>query len=614
MVHKRVGMSLAGILLSGSGLSTVWAADFYLGGYIKQGASAALNPGDNQSVALGPTQFTLDAVASYKTGPWSFDGDIWFRGDWFYDLEKGNVTSGGIQDFTKGPPFTTQFRYSLSRSGTNNLPQPFGASRSSVTSLSQFDRDMLRNLSVTYKDPNGVFQIALGKFQRGWGQADGLRLLDVLYAQDLRTRSIFTDAEDLRIPAWSAEVNFNLTNAGVDAPFKALGLHNTTLQFIAIPQVRHDEFVINNATPGDQTNGGLVGFPFPRLIDGGTGWGLPFIGANLNTRDYKNFDRAAFGLRLKFDTLGGEATLNGFRGYQELPIVKLTGSSLLIGNALNNPAGAAAVVPLDLPTTIGAIQAPGGYISFLNALKSGTAAPGQFPLLPFGCNDVLVAAPSCSVNANFDLDYRYQRQVVGGSFTRDMSELQLGPKGVSPVLRAEFTYEFNKPFNVGVLTTQFGNTVTGSTALIGTPQQEVQYRNQISMLLGVDYNLWLPFWQSQQNSIFLTSQFFDIHTHNANNLLFQAPYAFNFVHADQKYFSQTWSMPILNQSVTLDGLFLSDISNHGVAYRQRIDFTTFGGRFKPRIEYGYFNAPVERGLFAVFRNSQYLELSATYQF
>ncbi|WP_256430944.1 hypothetical protein, partial [Vibrio parahaemolyticus] len=69
-----------------------------------------------------------------------------------------------------------------------------------------------------------------------------------------------------------------------------------------------------------------------------------------------------------------------------------------------------------------------------------------------------------------------------------MSELQLGPKGVSPVLRAEFTYEFNKPFNVGVLTTQFGNTVTGSTALIGTPQQEVQYRNQISMLLGVDYN------------------------------------------------------------------------------------------------------------------------------
>lgn len=282
---------------------------------------------------------------------------------------------------------------------------------------------------------------------------------------------------------------------------------------------------------------------------------------------------------------------------------------------MNNPSAPGAIaVPLDQATTIGAVHGPGGYLDFLSALKAGTAAPGDFPLIPFGCNDILVSAPNCSINANFNLDYTYRKKLLGFSFTRDLSEIKLGPKSVSPVLRLEATYEFNKPFNKGVVTTPFATTASGTSALITTVDAGVAFRNVSSFLVGFDYNLWLPFWKSQESSIFLTSQFFDIHTNNPENLLAQAPYAFDFVKKDQKYFTQTWTLPIMNQSVVLDGLFIWDASKHGYAYRQRIDFSMMGGQLKPRIELGYFDGKSQAGLLGYMKNADYLEFSVAYQF
>ena len=89
-------------------------------------------------------------------------------------------------------------------------------------------------------------------------------------------------------------------------------------------------------------------------------------------------------MRLKFNAYGGEATLNAFYGYQDLPVVVLTGATLHIGSFINDPSASVANVPLDLPTTIGAIHAPGQYVDFIQSLAGGSAAPGDFPLIPFG--------------------------------------------------------------------------------------------------------------------------------------------------------------------------------------------------------------------------------------
>ena len=614
------------------------AGDFYFGGQIRQGISLALDPPLKDDPSIGPSQFTAQMQATYKpVDSLTFTGDLWLRGDWFYGLNGGRIEQPAIQDVTAGPPFLRRFEYELAQDPAGVLPQPFGNDGKKQRLLSNFDDDVIRQLSVSYAHPTGAFVLSAGKFQRGWGQADGLRLLDILYPQDLRQRSILTDTEDLRLPAWSAALDVNLTASGLNAPFDALGMKNATFEFVFIPEVRHSELVINNPTPGSfypmpgsrrrarSTNGGILAFPFPVLADGESGLGLPLVGANLRTKDFDNFRSQEIGARLKFQALGGEATINGFYGYQDLPIVELTGSELIIGSAVNNPfaPGVLAVVPLTAEQTVGAVHGPGGFLDFLRSLPAGTAMPGQFPLsLATGglCNDILIAPPNCSLNASFDLNYKYRQKLVGTSFTRDMVELKLGPKAVSPVLRLEASYEFDKPFNKGrILAPEFipgvpREEATGSGALISTIEEGVARRDVLSIAVGFDYNLWLPFWTSQEASIFVTTQFFNIHTSKSRNLLSQAPYAFDFVEKNQNFLTQTWTLPLRNETITLDGLLVWDIDKKGLTYRQRVDFAMMGGRVKPRIEWGHFSGRQEAGLLGALKNGDYFELSIAYQF
>ena len=149
----------------------------------------------------------------------------------------------------------------------------------------------------------------------------------------------------------------------------------------------------------------------------------------------------------------------------------------------------------------------------------------------------------CSVTADFDLDFTERQKTIGFSFTRDMSELKFGPKNVSPVLRLEVAHEFDKAFNRQTINDPFipGQLAKGTPALIATKADSVTYRDQISTLIGFDYNLWLSAWKSQRSSIFITTQFFNIHTKDHKNLLFQAPYALLEVEENQQYFTQTYT-------------------------------------------------------------------------
>ncbi|MFT5334099.1 MAG: hypothetical protein ACI9GB_002006 [Halioglobus sp.] len=595
--------------------------DIWVGGRIKQGIGAYIDGHDDSSSGWGPSQYVVELQAEWTpNNNVTVIGDLWLRGDWFYELDDGDHRSPALQDFQSPQSgFRDRFSMSTSQDGSLVLPDPFGASGSELETLDDFDDDILRELSIRITNDEDSLSLKLGKFQRGWGQADGLRLLDILNAQDLRQRAFFADTDEIRIPAWTAALTADLKPLGLAAPFEAIGMKNPSLEFIYIPEVRHSEFVVNNPTPNSQTSGGGFGFPFPQLVDGQSGFGMPLLGARLSEREVDDWENQEIAMRLKFGAFGGDATLNGFYGYQDLPVVVNTGSTLHVGSFINDPAASVANVPLDLPATIGAIHAPGQYVDFLQSLAAGTAAPGDFPLIPFGCLDILdpgAGGLPCSVTADFELDYTERQKTLGFSFTRDMSEWKFGRKQVSPVIRIEATYEFDKAFNRQVINDPFipGEVAVGTPALVGTKADTVTHRDQISSLIGFDFNIWVPGWTTQQSSIFVTSQFFNIHTDDNEGLLFQAPYALLEVKENQQYFTQTYAIGLLNDKVTLGGLAIWDISQDAFAYRQRVDYAALQNSLLARVEVGTFTGDTEGGLLALYKQSDYVEFSLTYQF
>lgn len=588
-------------------VAPAYAEDFWFGGRLKAGTGIHFDRFDDSS-GQGPAQFVLELQAEWSPNDnVTVIGDLWLRGDRFYELDDGEYRAPALQNFTSPQSaFRDRFSMSTSTNGTYALPDPFGASGKELKLLDDFDDEVLRELSIRFTNDEGSVAVKVGKFQRGWGQADGLRLLDILNAQDLRQRTLLADTDEIRIPAWTIALTTEISN-------------NVSLELIYIPEVRHSEFVINNPTPNSQTSGGGFGFPFPQIVEGQTGFGMPLLGAHLTEREVEDWKNEEIAARLKFNAFGGEMTLNLFHGYQDLPVVVNTGSTLHIGSFINDPAASVANVPLDLPTTIGAIHAPGQYVDFLQSLAGGTAVPGDFPLIPFGCLDILnpgAGGLPCSVTSNFELDYTERQKTVGFSFTRDMSEFKFGPKSVSPVLRLEATFESDKAFNRQVINDPFipGLLAKGTPALIGTKAQTVTHRDQISTLIGFDYNLWLSGWKSQRSSIFVTSQFFNIHTKDHEDLMFQAPYALLDVDENQQYFTQTYTVGLRNDNIILDGLAVWDLSKDGFAYRQRITFSAMGNKLIPRIEIGIFEGKKEEGLLALYRDSDYAEFSLTYQF
>ena len=595
-------VSLAALLF----VIPTYAEDFWFGGRLKVGDGVYFDRLDDSS-GQGPSQFLIELQAEWvPNNNVTVIGDVWLRGDRFYGSDDGEFRAPALQNFTSPQSaFRDRFTMSTSSDGSYLLPDPFGASGKDQELLDDFDDEMLRELSIRYTNDEGTWAVKVGKFQRGWGQADGIRLLDILNAQDLRQRTLLADTDEIRIPAWTIAVTADISD-------------DVSLEFIYIPEVRHSEFVINNPTPNSQTSGGAFGFPFPQIVEGQTGFGMPLLGAHLTEREVGSGDDE-FGMRLKFDAFGGEATVNMFYGYQDLPVVVNTGATLHIGSFINDPAASVANVPLGLPTTIGAIHAPGQYVDFLQSLAGGTAAPGDFPLIPFGCLDILnpgAGGLPCSVTADFELDYTERQKTIGFSFTRDMSQWKFGPKNVSPVLRFEFNHEFDKAFNRMVIEDPFipGQVAMGTPALIGTKADTVTHRDQISTMIGFDYNLWLSGWKSQRSSIFVTAQFFNIHTKEHENLMFQAPYALLDVEDNQQYATFTYTFGLRNDNVILDGLAVWDLSKNGFAYRQRVTFSTLGNKLIPRIEIGTFNGDTEEGLLAFYKDSDYVEFSLTYQF
>ena len=226
-------VSLAALLF----VAPAYAEDVWFGGRLKAGNGVFYDRLDDTS-GQGPAQFILELQAEWSPNDnVTVIGDVWLRGDRFYDLDDGEFRAPAFQNFTSPQSaFLDRFNMSASSDGSYLFPDPFGASGKEQELLDDFDDEILRELSVRFTNDEGTLAVKVGKFQRGWGQADGLRLLDILNAQDLRQRTLLADTDEIRIPAWTIAVTAEISN-------------DVSLELIYIPEVRHSEFVINNPTP-----------------------------------------------------------------------------------------------------------------------------------------------------------------------------------------------------------------------------------------------------------------------------------------------------------------------------------------------------------------------------
>ncbi|MGB1989075.1 MAG: hypothetical protein ACPHPA_01055 [Cycloclasticus pugetii] len=639
-------------------------------GRIKVGASVLYDlPG--QGDKFGPANWLIESKTTYRPSRnWSFVANFWLRGDaqkyiTSYDAPQGGLTNP--LDQTLG----SNLNFNLNDKNCG-FPLQCEEISDQLTVLNEWE-DIIRELSVKYRDPKRRFTVKFGKFQRGWGQSDGLRLMDVLHAQDLRERFAFRDSDELRIPALMLSADFKLDKLGMAGPFEAMGMKRPVLEVNFVPEVHHSKFIINNPTPTDNGmqadgSGGIFGLPWPDTTDGPSGLGYVGFGFNTpeNNADKLSFKDAEYSMRLKFEAWGGLATINAFYGMQDLPILKLRGLNLIVGaspnNLINDPTGASIVAPFSANDTEAIVHGAGGYLDFLRDLTATGGANVANPLsvatqVFFGgggpgnvCFDGANAPATtafngntgtafCSVNADVELDYDYRQKLVGFTFTRDLSDfMQFGRKNSSPSMRFEIAHEFDKPFNrsnvapeatpsfagelpPGALDANIdigydqagGEQAFGALAVI--PSRGVTKSNVTSTMIGFDFPFWVPGWETQQRSIFTSLQIFDIYTHQSDKgLMVQAPYGFTTVEDHQNYMTFLWSAPLDNQRLVLEGLLIEDLTNDSTFYRQRVDFNYFGDSWRPRLEWMHFDAKKESVPLGLLNNSDFIELSLTYQF
>ncbi len=163
----------------------------------------------------------------------------------------------------------------------------------------------LREFYWQYSGESSFWQI--GKQQVVWGEADGLKLLDLVNPQSFR-EFVLDDFDDSRIPLWMLNAQFNVTANG-------------TLQLLWIPDTSTHELA-PAGSPFALTSPALVPAPAP---------GLTTIVQQAEAPDALVAD-SDFGLRFSNFVAGWDFTLNYLYHYVDEPVVRaqMEGAGILV--------------------------------------------------------------------------------------------------------------------------------------------------------------------------------------------------------------------------------------------------------------------------------------------
>lgn len=178
------------------------------------------------------------------------------------------------------------------------------ATRSSPSSRLTFGDHVeleLRELFVDFEIADT--QLRIGKQQVVWGQADGLRILDVINPLNYR-EFILGDFEDRRIPLW-------MINAETD-------IGSARLQFLWIPDQTYDNF------PQGQASYAFSSAALQPALEPGE-----LAKAGSQSKPSRVLKDSDLGLRLSVFVGGWDLTANYLYHYQDQPVLELDRSDVI---------------------------------------------------------------------------------------------------------------------------------------------------------------------------------------------------------------------------------------------------------------------------------------------
>jgi len=267
----------------------------------------------------------------------------------------------------------------------------------SARSNQQWDDDfnqVFREFYVTYYSDK--FLVRIGKQQVGWGQADGLRLIDIINPLDARKDFLFYDTEgyeEVRIPKWMLKTEVYPGNIG---PFVDIGV-----EFYWNPgDIKEFGELLPNFVDANLHGGYYGAYPTEMPQQWGP-WAPPTNFAPFGVRLFKkerstSIDNSEYGARIKFSCKDTLITLNYWQGFNSDSVLAFRGLSV------------------------------------------DPAAVGPLPIA-----------------LNFDREYK-RIKVAGFTLSRELFGVgKMTCQVANPVLRVEALYSFDQTFNTRLVAPPF---------------------------------------------------------------------------------------------------------------------------------------------------------------
>ena len=413
---------------------------------------------------------------------------------------------------------------------------------------------IVRELYFTYSRDN--FLLRVGRQQIGWGEADGLRVMDIINPLDARRMFQFYDTEgyeEVRIPKLIIKAEFY--------PGSFWKFYDNAIELYWNPgDIKRFGELLPPHLDAHQRPWAEYddkGYGIPPWAEGtqwpndmGNQWGAwapPTPTAPVPVRLFTKekafkISNSEYGMRIKLNIKETFITLNYWRGWD----------------------------PSDHEIIKSHMGGLGGGVLHMD---------------PLGDNPITMNMMGAPVAAWFD---KIQPRINVAGFTLSRELFGVGPlfcQVANPVLRMEGLYSFRQMFNSEEST--YLSTPGGPlpVSLFNTKK-----RDQIRYMVGFDWNMQIPW--NPKKATFVSGQFFHIYTRGNqfgdSNLLQLAPYDWVWP-KNQFYMTLLMKTEYMNERVCPSMLYVQDFHTRSAWIKSKIDFK-IGNHWRPQIGYLFITA------------------------
>ncbi|MDO8634683.1 MAG: hypothetical protein Q7R34_00355, partial [Dehalococcoidia bacterium] len=479
------------------------------------------------------------------------------------------------------------------------------------------------NLSTEYKMRELVMDATLGKWnfrigkqQVVWGEADGLRLMDIINPLDMRRQFVTRNWEDIRIPQTMVKAVY-----GIDP------MRNSFLELLWNPgNIKRDKAYADTTMSNDHKSPWTLSnppllekmqiddlTPLVPMLGGAPGTNLqllaqatdltnpsalntPFLRkqgileiAEDDTPSWINVNKSEFGGRLGGEAGGWFLTLNYWQGFSKSPVMKYEGGGVAGADAL------VGLPPLGPPGTPGVLET---YAS--NGLVQ--VAPGVF--VPIGALLPGYQGPYNAIAGAYPirlrLDYPRER-VIGFTFNKAAGMW---------VWRGEFATYVDKHYNkLGP-----GDDWSPSAWVLNNAMLQgdmIAERTLQASMLGFDYKRLIT-WLNPEKMFFISGQVFNHHIFGYDEELRFGPYM-------QKPREDSFALSLLVNTeyhmgrICPEVLVVYDAAATGWYIKPRVEFK-YGDHWRPEIGALVFTGDQYELPFGELNNNDEIYFRLKYQF